>query len=620
MRPLRRKILSGYLAALAFASIVVGLAVYNLIRLGSASDAILRENYRSILAAEQMLNELSRQEKAALVMLEGIEPQTLAQFSDAEQNFLEWLSRAQNNVTIEGEPAILERIERGYQAFLFRLAEFRQTFDGDRESGFAYYRERLAPAADEVRQACNDLHELNRATMEESSRRARAVAHTAVATVVAGAVVALAAIVAFSLWSAERIVRPVQQLAAATDRVAAGDYDAAIQVESQDEIGRLAERFNVMVNKLRGYHQLNLRRIIGEQRKAEAILEAIDDGVLVVAEDRTIASLNPAAALILSVSRQIGGNLSVTETVPDAPLRECIEATLTTGKCPPTEPGTNLLAIPGPENQKRYFEWSLTPIPSTEKGAAGVIVLLRDVTRLKTLDQLKTEFVMTASHELRTPLTSIAMSLGLLEEQAHEKLGQNERQLLEVAHEELARLKWLVEELLDLSKIESGKLEIELAPTSIESCLRAVVPALRTQAAEKGIRLSLDVKEDLPPVAADANKIAWVAANLIGNALRYARSEICVSAERVGGWVNLYVRDDGKGIPYEQQARIFDKFVQIGGDSRGGAGLGLAIAKEIVRAHHGSIWVESDPGRGSLFIVALPIAAPARQSTSGTKS
>jgi NtrC-family two-component system sensor histidine kinase KinB len=106
-----------------------------------------------------------------------------------------------------------------------------------------------------------------------------------------------------------------------------------------------------------------------------------------------------------------------------------------------------------------------------------------------------------------------------------------------------------------------------------------------------------------------------VAANLIGNALRYARSEICVSAERAGGWVNLYVRDDGKGISYEQQARIFGKFVQIGDDSRGGAGLGLAIAKEIVRAHHGSIWVESDPGRGSLFIVALPIAAPA-----GTKN
>jgi NtrC-family two-component system sensor histidine kinase KinB len=143
-----------------------------------------------------------------------------------------------------------------------------------------------------------------------------------------------------------------------------------------------------------------------------------------------------------------------------------------------------------------------------------------------------------------------------------------------------------------------------------------VVSSLRTQAAEKGIRLSLDVKKDLPPVAADADKIALVAANLINNALRYARSEICVSAEWTGNWVSIYVRDDGRGIPYEQQTRIFEKFVQFGDDSSGGAGLGLALAKEIVRAHHGSIWVESDPGRGSLFIVALPVAAPVSQLTS----
>ena len=221
---------------------------------------------------------------------------------------------------------------------------------------------------------------------------------------------------------------------------------------------------------------------------------------------------------------------------------------------------------------------------------------------------MKTEFVMTASHELRSPLTSIAMSIELLREQATDKLDENGRQLLEVAHEELGRLRALVEELLDLSKIESGKLEMEFAEISVASVLESAVAPFRAQAKEQSIELKLNLKKELPPLQADPNKFTWVVTNLVGNALRYARSQVEVSAEKAGPWVNFYVKDDGQGIPYMQQAKIFDKFVQVQGDKQpGGAGLGLAISKEIVKAHHGNIWVESEPGKGSLFIVSLPI-------------
>jgi NtrC-family two-component system sensor histidine kinase KinB len=149
------------------------------------------------------------------------------------------------------------------------------------------------------------------------------------------------------------------------------------------------------------------------------------------------------------------------------------------------------------------------------------------------------------------------------------------------------------------------------AETPIAVLLEAAVAPFRAAAKDKGLTLSVDAKPDVPPVWADANKLAWVVTNLVGNALRYGRSLIQVSAEKAGSWVNIYVRDDGEGIPYEQQARVFDKFVQIEGDRRaGGAGLGLAIAKEIVRAHRGNIWVESEPGQGSLFIIALPVERP----------
>jgi NtrC-family two-component system sensor histidine kinase KinB len=181
--------------------------------------------------------------------------------------------------------------------------------------------------------------------------------------------------------------------------------------------------------------------------------------------------------------------------------------------------------------------------------------------------------------------------------------------MLDVAHEELERLRALVDELLDLSKIQSGKLEMEFADVSVSDVLDGAVTPFQSQAAKQSLELSCTVNDGLPPVHADPNKMTWVVTNLIGNALRYAKNRIDVSAEKAGPWVHISVRDDGSGIPPKDQARIFEKFVQMrDGGKPGGAGLGLAISREIVKAHHGNIWVESEPGQGTLFTVALPVA------------
>jgi NtrC-family two-component system sensor histidine kinase KinB len=261
-------------------------------------------------------------------------------------------------------------------------------------------------------------------------------------------------------------------------------------------------------------------------------------------------------------------------------------------------------------DRPRHYLFSITAIRSKDRHLSGVVLLLKDVTRLKEVEQLKSEFVMAASHELRTPLTSMGMSIDLLLEHAAPKLGDADRELLQAAHEEVHRMKALVNDLLDLSKIEAGRIDLEFESVQVQTLLDYVRTIFGNQVEQKHVELTWKLPEDLSNIRADSNKITWVLTNLISNALRYVPDggHIQVAAKRIGPYIHLSVRDDGPGIPQEYQGKIFQKFVQVKGREVGGTGLGLAICKEIVRAHGGTIWAESESGQGSIFTFTVPVA------------
>jgi NtrC-family two-component system sensor histidine kinase KinB len=217
---------------------------------------------------------------------------------------------------------------------------------------------------------------------------------------------------------------------------------------------------------------------------------------------------------------------------------------------------------------------------------------------------------MAASHELRTPLATLGMSIDSLRKQATNQLGKEEKELLQTAHEEVHRMKALVNDLLDLSNVNSGRIAIEFESVPVETLFKYVKKVFKTQMEGKSVTLKGEYSADLPNIRADANKITWVLSNLVSNAMRYVNDggHIQFIANRIGPQIHMSVRDDGPGIPLEYQSKIFQKYVQVKGQESGGTGLGLAICKEIVRAHGGGIWVESLPGQGSNFTFTLPIA------------
>ena len=606
---LRKKIFMGYGITLILMVLVLVWAFINLWELGQASDAILKENYKSILAAENMVYAIERQDSAILLMFLGYYEQGQNQFRENESHFLQWLGRAKENITVEGEDKIVNMIETEYSKYLNHVSELKPiSTAGPRKTG-TFYHETILPTFQSVRDECIRLREINQENMFKISDRARFIAKRAIWSMAIIGTAAVAIGLGFSLLLSKILVKPVRQMMKATQKIAEGDYNIEISADSSDELGRLADEFNSMAKKLKGFHDLNIEQVMAEKRKSEAIIRSIDDGIILVDAEFKVTGMNPMARRILDIQPHGRQNRHFLEVVKSEQFFDYIKQSMESGKPPSIEEKQNLFTVEK-EGTRRHYQFSITPVRGKKGVLIGVVLLLRDVTRLAELDRLKSEFVMTASHELRTPLTSIGMSIDLLLEGAIKKLNEKEQQLLLAAHEDLQRLKSFVSNLLDLSKIEAGKMEMELSSVPIHLLFEKAMAVFKNQLEEKAVNLSFDLPEELPNVKADDNKITWVLTNLVSNALRYTPrgGHIKLSAEPFGPYVQISVRDDGAGIPYEYQSKVFDKFVQVKSDKAvGGSGLGLAICKEIVRTHGGTIWVDSAPGAGSTFTFTLPI-------------
>ncbi|MCE5326151.1 MAG: HAMP domain-containing protein [Planctomycetaceae bacterium] len=613
---LRKQILVGYGIGLALIVVLLAWAILNLVNLGQASDAILRENYRSIQAAENMIDSIERQDSATLLVMLDYDAEGQAQFHENEDQFLQWMARAKGNITISGEADILASVESGYSAYLANFSKLRELRKSAPPKAGQFYHESVLPSFTQVRDAAVRLRDINQRTMFAASRRASQVAERAIWSTLVVAAAAIGLGLGFSLLLSKRLVRPIRQMIRATEALAEGDYDIRALGSGSEELAHLAEDFNVMAEKLGRYHRLNVERIMTEKHKSDAVLASIEDGVMLVDSQFCLTNINRQAGIILGVKPEEALDRPFLDVVKNEQLLDLVRQTARSGRPPQVEEGRDILTL-GDEEAPRHYLVGITPVVGDGGGLSGVVLLLRDVTRMKELERMKSEFVMAASHELKTPLQSLGMSIELLRE-APARLDAKQRQLLDAAGEEVGRLRSMVSDLLDLSRIEAGKVEMEFDRVPPAQLVDKAVEVFKEQAWNKRLELIGDVPPEIPQVRADVSKITWVLTNLIGNALRYARTRITVSARHGGHWVYLAVEDDGEGIPLEYQSRIFEKFAQVASAKTvGGTGLGLSICKEIVRAHKGTIWLDSTPGKGTVFTFTLPLAGQEQEIRHG---
>ncbi|HMF56020.1 MAG TPA: ATP-binding protein, partial [Pyrinomonadaceae bacterium] len=353
----------------------------------------------------------------------------------------------------------------------------------------------------------------------------------------------------------------------------------------------------------------DLGRLLVAQQTTEAAIDSLYDPVIVTDAEGSVVKLNHAAEEIFGSEAENAGK-HIEEIARDTRIAFAVSEALSSERPVASEGASSVLPL-SVDGQSRAFRLRTTPMRDTERHLLGAVTLLEDITHLREIDRLKSEFISTASHELRTPLTSVQMGVHLLLEGAAGELTEKQGEVLEACREDCERLEKLMRALLDLSRIESGEEKPHLISIRVTDLIRSAAERLRPQVESKEITFHVDVPPDAPPVLADREQIERVITNLVTNAIRYTSrgGEIhLIATQRNNRTLTISVRDTGRGIPPEYLPRIFDKFVQVPNAPSGGAGLGLAISERIVEAHGGQISAQSELGRGSTFTFTLPVA------------
>ncbi|MBM2839624.1 MAG: multi-sensor signal transduction histidine kinase [Bacteroidetes bacterium] len=592
-------------------------AIYNFYAMGTTVATILRENYQSVLAAENMVKLLERQDNALLAQSEGEEATMAGGFEDNKKLFFYWENQAAQWGALPTSQAILDSIRTAYGSYIsYADSMISRNQQGAFTEARQYYYEVVRYHSDRLRELCFQLFQVNQSALVNAEARTHSIAsQTAYGTMIVSIVILALSIIS-TAWLFKVVIKPAEELTEKVKEIGTGKLDLKIDVLSDDEIGQLSREFNKMTERLRRFEQMNIERIIAEKRKSEAIVESISDGLIVTDAHMRVIHVNTVIAELFGCKENEAATQPVASIIRDERVIALIrDSSNTDGEI--KEPKESLLQF-NTSGRQLFFRPKVTRIFDSEGMLYGVVTLLQDVTQFKELDRMKSDFIATVSHEFRTPVTSINMSVDILNQEILGPLNDRQKELIASAKEDCLRLTKLSREILQLSKIESGRLQLKDEDLDVRPLVESSVRPLQLQFQEKGVAVAFDISPSLPHLVADEQQLTSVVSNLVTNALKNTDrgGKVTVSAREEGNTLRVDVADTGQGISPENLEMIFDKFVQVKQSSDttpGSVGLGLAIAKEIVEMYGGKIWASSTPGKGSVFSFVLPL--PQHQPT-----
>jgi len=595
-------------APLAVALVLLAvLAVRTITSLGQGAEAILEENYRSVLAAQRMGNAVEALDRAALMHRAGHGELDAAEIDRHIERFEAELVVEEHNITEPGEQEAAAQLRQRWNDYRAQFGELRGLAP---DAAADFYFRVLGSTFLAVRKANDRILDLNQDAMLLKSDRASAQAARMNTLMITASLAALLLGVVFSSLLTNRLAQPVRRLRAAADRIGTGDFSARVPVAGSDELAQLGATFNAMADRLDRYRRSSLGELLLAQQSAQAAIDSLPDPVVVFDAEGEVLIVNRAGERLLGIDIDTGSRAALERV--DPALRAVVEQArghVLGGKGAYVPRGfEEAVRMPADGEGDCYYLARATPVYGEQGGITGATVILQDVTRLRRFDQLKNDLVATVAHEFRTPLTSLRMAIHLCLEQRVGPLTDKQSDLLYAARDDCERLQRIVDELLDLAKIQGGRMHLRRRRVAPRALIDEALDAQHGLAAERHVALAAEVGPALPDLDVDRERVQLVFANLLTNAIRHSPhgAAVHLRGSAANGGVRFEVSDDGPGIAAERREVIFEKFAQ-GESSPGGAGLGLSIAREIVSAHGGQIGVESQVGHGSTFWFTLPV-------------
>lgn len=456
-----------------------------------------------------------------------------------------------------------------------------------------------------------DIFEIMKLNMNAIKQKSDIAKHTAEnANLLIAVVGTLCFLIAFNLLInlPNNIANPIKELTLSIKEIANKNYSERVHFTNHNEYGDLAKSFNTMAQKLQEYNNSNLYKLFFEKKRLETLINNMHDPIIGLDNEGLILFANDEALKIIGLKAEdvISKSASALALSNDLVRSLIFKEANDNSKKQPLKIFAN-----GKESyfDKEKINITITPTGEEKEINIGDVIILRNITSFKELDFAKTNFIATVSHELKTPIASIKLSLQLLQNTKTGAMNEDQHQLVESIKEDSQRLLKITGELLNLSQLETGNIQLNIEKSNAYHIVNYATEAVKVQADQKQIKLVIDANENLPDVKADSEKTGWVLINYLSNAITYSseKSTITIKLKEENNQILFQVIDTGKGIDARYKDKVFDKYFQIPGSQKSGTGLGLAISKEFIEAQNGTIGVESNLGLGSTFWFSLNI-------------
>ncbi len=589
-----------FLGMVPFIAIMLIMGVYAIMlfsRLAGRVDDMVTGPSQSIFDAEVMSQSLRGMETEAQAVADTRTGESKL-FGQYQKAFEDKLAQQRIVVTPHDQRELIGQLATNYVVFLKLVTTSVALGTSSDEQEQRVYK----ATVDRMNSLLEKIREQNYLTVLATSNDIQQSARDLTHLMIIGMIVVLVFSVYRFYQLTRSILRPIRLLTRATRELGEGNPAQPVPVVSQDELGELAGSFNRMAAQLEVYRQNTSEEIIRLHRTMETTLASFPDPIFVLNRKGEIELRNPAAEGLAATLR-LNGKL------PDR-LNSIAQRALGSGEdyLPHSFDEAISWRINGTE--KSFLPRALV-MQDKDSALFGVAVVLYDVTRFRLLDSAKTNLVATVSHELKTPLTSVRMALHLLLERSVGALTPKQDELLHAARDDAERLLRILNDLLDLARLDAVGDGLRKEKVTPKDLLRSALDNTVDKVSSRGLKVNCRVEANLPELAVDRQRISHVFNNLIANAIKYSPTggEIVLHAARAeDNSVEFSISDQGPGIPEEYQARIFERFFRAPGQTKTGAGLGLSIAREITVAHGGRIGVKSSPGHGSTFFVVLEAA------------